>query len=387
MKIFFYLTIGLLLLPLRAQTVNGTIVLDDGQKPQMSRWSVEGPATETTGIDYISGEKGRGYVIKLSGFGLHNSFVFRGEKGAALSPSGKNVLQWKMKYKEPFIVDVELLTNEGTKHLLYSDLSEKVNNKDLYIHIGLGTRFNDGNWHTVTRDLQEDLGSMVPKIKSINSISFKGTGYIDDIKVMDKKPLSVVIATATSGTKNWKRLGKGGSFSVDHDRVLGDIFNIDSGPKNTAFQLKRTTGVWDLTLTPIVQWKMKMLADYKIYFIVESTKGRYILVYDDNNQSKLYDPKTKMIHYGLGYYSVDNQWHVVMRDINEDLKRVFPNTDPVRIGAVLVKGKGSLSDIRLLMEKPLESQAIKGWEVYDDDPNGAVINSFNDLEKGEVMEF
>ncbi len=389
MTTLFYLITVLLLSSIDAQNTKSVVILDDGQKPKMARWSTDGPITDTTGVDYISGEKGRGYVIKLNGLGLHNSFVFSGNKGVPLAPPGKNVLQWKMKYKEPFIVDVEVSTNEGKKHLLYSDLSEKVNNKDKYIHFGLGTRFNDGNWHTVTRDLQDDLGSMVPnvKIQSINSVSFKGAGYIDDIKVMDKKPVDVLVVSGSSGTKSWKRLGKGGSINVDYDKVLGDVVTIDSGINNTTFQLQRSSGVWDLTLTPILQWKMKMQDDYKFYVIVESTKGRYILVYDDENKSKLYDPKTKMVHYGLGYYSVDNQWHAFTRDINEDLKRVFPNADPIKIGAILLKGKGALSDIRLLMEMPFEHDSIKGWEVYDDDPSGAKITPLNDLEKGEVAEF
>lgn len=389
MKILFCLIATLFFTPLNAQTKNEVIILEDGKKPQMNRWSFDGPVTEDSGIDYTAGDKGRGSVVKLRGFGLHNSFTFKGVKGTSVSVGTKNVLQWKMKYKEPFIVEIGLSTNEGTKHVLYSDLEERVNNNDSYVHIGLGTRFNDGRWHTVTRDVQGDLSSMIPnvKIKSIDYISFKGSGSIDDIKVMDKKPLDVVVSSASSlGSKNWSKLGKTGSFSVDYDTALGDVFKFDSGEKKTVFQLKPVNKIWDLTLTPIVQWKMKMLADYKVYFIVESTAGRYILVYDDNNESKLYDPKTKMIHYGLGYYSVDNQWHVVTRDINEDLKTVFPNADPIKISAALVRGKGALSDIKLLTDNPVDSEAIKGWEVYDADPKGAVVKSVNDLEKGEVVE-
>jgi len=388
MKTLFYLIVSLLFLPLNAQAKNDVVVLEGGQKPQMTRWSFDGPAADDSGIDYIAGDKGRGSVVKLKGFGLHNSFTFRGEKGSSLSMGTKNVLQWKMKYKEPFIVEIGVSTNEGSKHVLYSDLEERVNNNDSYLHIGLGTRFNDGNWHTVTRNIQEDLGSMVPnvKIKSIDFISFKGSGFIDDIKVMDKKPLDVVISSTSSGSKSWKKLGKSGSFSIDYDTVLGDVFKFDSGDKKTVFQLKQANEEWDLTLTPIVQWKMRMLSDYKVYFIVESTGGRYILVYDDNNQSKLYDPKTKMIHYGLGYYSVDNQWHVITRDINEDLKRVFPNADPIKITGVLLRGKGAFSEIKLLTDNPIDSDVIKGWEVYDSDPKGATIKSVNDLEKGEVVE-
>ena len=388
MKTLFYLVLFLFFIPLNAQTKNDIILLEDGKRPQMSRWTVDGPATGNSGIDYIAGDKGRGSVIKLKGLGLHSSFTFRGEKGFPLSVSPKNVLQWKMKYKEPFIVEIGISTSDGIKHVLYSDLDEKINNNDLYLHIGLGTRFNDGNWHTVTRDVQEDLKSMVPnvKIKSIDFISFKGSGYIDDIKAMDKKPVDVIVSSTSLGSKHWDKLGKKGTFSVDYDVTLGDVFKFDSGEKKTVFQLKQTSGEWDLTLTPIVQWKMKMLADYKIYFIVESTAGKYILVYDDDNQSKLYDPKTKMIHYGLGYYSVDNQWHVITRDLNEDLKKVFPNADPIKISGVLLRGKGSLSEIKLIADNPVDSETIKGWEVYDNDPKGAVVRPLNDLEKGEVVE-
>ncbi len=98
MKIFFCLIATILSLSLNAQSKNDIMIVEDGKKPQMNRWAFEGPVTDDSGIDYMAGDKGRGSVVRLKGFGLNNSFIFKGIKGTPISVGSKNILQWKMKY-------------------------------------------------------------------------------------------------------------------------------------------------------------------------------------------------------------------------------------------------------------------------------------------------
>ena len=366
------------------------VILDDAEKPRMSRWKVEGPVSTEVGVDYINSEKERRRVIRLRGAELSNEFIFKGNKGQDLNIKGFNVLEWKMKYSVPFLVKVDIETTDGTKYLLYSDMDINKITDDKYLHIGLGSRYRDGNWRTVIRNLETDMNSLLPnvKLKTINSLSFRGTGYLDDIWIMDSTPTDIILENGENDIKGWDRIGKGGLLDIDFDPVLGEIVKFDSAGKGILFRLRKPDKTyWKIKTNVVLQWKIKTTTSAVVYVLGESSHGKYTIAYVNEVKAPYYDEKSGIIYYGLGDFIKDGIWHVFNRNLSDDIRLVRPGVDVSTVGSILVKGAGYIDDIRLLTQVPLDSEGLKGWAVYDSDPSGASIVVLNDVEKGNVAKF
>ncbi|MFH1223163.1 MAG: NHL repeat-containing protein [Pseudomonadota bacterium] len=364
-------------------------ILEDSNKPKMDRWSIEGNTTGAS-VDYISSDKERKKrVVKLKSVGLNTIFVFKGHKGTELGLVGYNVLQWKMKYNQPFIVQVDVTTSAGEKHILYSDLSNNTNNDDTYLHIGLGSKYIDNRWHSVTRNVSADMRSMISNVKlvSVNKISFRGAGLIDDIKAFKDIPPDVVIYKGEDGLSGWSKSSKDvvsksrGELSTDYDTVMGRVLKFDSGKTKTLFVFNnkmRSTEV--LNSNSVLQWKMKMNSPYRFYVQGRSSTGRYKIYYDNSE-------KSDASHFALGAQTIDNQWRSVTRDITDDVRALYKGASALTIDSIAVYGSGIIGDVRLIVESAVESDILKKWEVYDADPMGALIKAVSDIEKGDVVEF
>ena len=371
------------------EKIPNVLVLDDAERPRMSRWEVKGPISADVGVDYISSEKERKKVIRLRSMALNNEFMFRGEKGEALNITGFNVLEWKMNFTKPFMVKVEVKTTEGTKYLIYTDLADRNNTGDKYLHIGLGSRYRDGKWRTVIRDLEADMNSLIPNVRilSIQNLSFRGSGFLDDIWAVDVMPKDIVLEDGENNLKGWDRIGKGGTLDIDFDSVLGKIVKFDSGAKNVIFRLRKPDkSYWKIKTNVLLQWKIKTTASTTVYVVGESSYGKYTIAYTPGKNVPFYDKASGIIYYGLGDFTKEGVWRVFNRDLSDDIRRVLPGVDISSVGSVLLKGSGCIDDIRLLVQPPFDYDAIKGWEICDSDPTGASIDIVNDVEKGDVVQ-
>jgi len=90
-----------------------------------------------------------------------------------------------MKYSEAFNLFIDVQTTAGSRYLEYSPVSDDRLGKERYVHHGLGEDIIDGQWHTFTRNLQEDLEEARPdeKILEVNGFLIRGSGRVDDIKL------------------------------------------------------------------------------------------------------------------------------------------------------------------------------------------------------------
>ncbi|MBN1114054.1 MAG: NHL repeat-containing protein [Oligoflexia bacterium] len=367
------------------------LILEDASHPAPERWQMIGPNVKGSGVWYVSNESVRKRVIQLKGFGLKNVFVFKNKDGDFFDLKGYRAIQWKMKFSEPFIVQVLVTTSKGKKYLVYSDLENKASTDDIYLHFGLGSHYRNGKWHTVTRDLVADLHSILPetKIEAIHGVFYRGSGYVDDIWALKQKPRDIIVEDGEMhGLEGWDSIGSGGLIDLDTDPQLGSIIRFDSGEKNIPFRLRKPDGkYWKVRTNVVIQWKMKMQSSYKIYIIGDSTEGKILFAYDDENISKLYDHQSGMIHYGLGADTVDNKWRVITRDLSEDIKRAMPGADVTAVSSIIIRGKGWIDDIKLLAEPPSSNDIASGWDIFDNQPGGAAIRIVSDLAKGNVVEF
>jgi hypothetical protein len=376
-------------LNLFAQDYPTVFVLDDAERPKMSRWKILGPVSPDIGVDYISSDKERKNVIRIKSDNLLNEFILKGNKGEALNIKDGKVLQWKMKFNRPFIIGVEVQTTQGIKKIVYTDMSINFRTGTEYFHIGLGSRYRDGKWRTVVRDLQADMRSLDKNIKinNILGLFFRGSGYLDDIWVLSYLPKDIVLSDGDNGLKGWDKIGKGGSISIDFDTLLGEIIKIDSGPNKASFRLrKQDSTYWDIRTNVVLQWKLKTTNDLNLYVLGTSSRGKYIISYRLGNKPTSYDKEKGIIYYYLGETIKDGVWHVFTRNLSDDLRNVMPGTDIKSVASILVDGEGYLDEIKLIAKTPIDTSAIDGWEVYDTDPAGASIEVYNDIEKGDVAQ-
>jgi len=137
----------------------------------------------------------RGRVIRFTGTALKNGVDFLGWHDK------NSMIQWKMKSNQWGAFYVVIQTSKGFRYLTYTsrDPKDKKNGIDskrkFKIRLGLGSKMQDGRWHTFTRDLNRDLKEYEPdnEFISIDGIKFRGTASFDDIKTISSESNKKVI--------------------------------------------------------------------------------------------------------------------------------------------------------------------------------------------------
>jgi hypothetical protein len=119
-------------------------------------------------------------AIQLYGNGTTSEYGF----AVGTIPSGQLKLEWRMRYSEAYDICVKLTTDLGTRYIHYTSDTSNTLGSGESITYGLGT--GGGAWKTVRRDLQKDLWDAQSgnDIISIDGITVKGSGYLDDIRTM-----------------------------------------------------------------------------------------------------------------------------------------------------------------------------------------------------------
>ena len=118
---------------------------------------------------------------------LLDGFALEGEHGNLWNNIDQFVVEWSIKTTTDFRVYVDVMTTTGNRIIYYTPAEfPSQARSERYIHVNLGA-IADGAWHTITRDLQEDLLSdpqnAGEQILSVRRILFRGTLRIDDIQL------------------------------------------------------------------------------------------------------------------------------------------------------------------------------------------------------------
>ena len=91
-----------------------------------------------------------------------------------------------MKHSEKYIIYISVQTQNGHRLLSYTNSDSNLGKSFGTIHHGLGQSSSNGTWQTFTRDLEADLKDFEPdnNITSVNAFKIRGSGRIDDIKLL-----------------------------------------------------------------------------------------------------------------------------------------------------------------------------------------------------------
>ena len=149
----------------------------------------------------------------------YDTFKFSGVN----SNKNNKYLKWDMKFNQKFTISINIKTKNGNKWLNYiaKDTGTGINIRypESIVH-GIGSNKTNNNWHTITRDLDRDVKRYEANnsFMSINYITIRGAGYIDNItsysseeNLTINKPVTVskpgiVLTFDDSYIANWNKM-------------------------------------------------------------------------------------------------------------------------------------------------------------------------------------
>lgn len=156
---------------------------EDAEDSDTKDWTVYDGEVGTVSNIYDSVKGSR--VIKLSGpNGTGDGFRYG--SGNFFDESDKLVFSWDLNFDSDYKFYVSVSTTDGDKVIYY----EPTDNGDAIIggkyKFSLGTSTKDGVWHTITRNLVDDVHSLDSNVDvlKIYRIAVRGSGMIDNVRAL-----------------------------------------------------------------------------------------------------------------------------------------------------------------------------------------------------------
>jgi len=148
---------------------------EDGEDKKIKRWETLNPLSEAM-IKNTYDKAKSSRVIEFDGNGTKSAYILKID-----APAKKHLFSWQMKYSEDFVIFISLETKLGKRYLIYTP-----GDKNGYMQYGLGYTDKRGTWQRYSRNLEKDLQYFDNRnaILKINSFVIRGSGSIDNIKIM-----------------------------------------------------------------------------------------------------------------------------------------------------------------------------------------------------------
>jgi hypothetical protein len=312
------------------------LIKEDAEDGETLGWIVYDntpPGAEITNL-YDTEHDSR--VIEHSGFYTYNGYHY--EEGNPWNNTTHFVIEWSMTCVGERRVFVDVETNVGQRYLYYSTVDTSygvMGSGGEYVHHHLGSDKMDGEWHTFTRDLQEDLDVLGETISAVNSIYMRGTGRVDDIRLMPAGPgLSINDITASEGTA--------AVFTITSSKTDGSDITVhyatnDDTADSPADYLSSSGTATILPGNTEVDVSVTIIDDSPK---VEGDEAFYVILTDASSNALIRD--------NIGWASIS------------------PNDPPAG---------------HTVYENAEDGDTL-GWLVYDNDPAGATISNVNDTDRG-----
>ena len=159
-------------------------IYEDAEDGNIAGWDIYDNDPAGAAITNVYDSDRASNVINFTGDGTNNSYRLRNADGTDWNDTDFKVFEWSMKFSEPFIIYVAVQTRDGLRYLDYTPETFNSLGTGTYIHHGLGTTIQDGNWHTLIRDLAYDLKEAQPtnELQAVLGFVIRGNGRVDDIK-------------------------------------------------------------------------------------------------------------------------------------------------------------------------------------------------------------
>ncbi len=129
-------------------------------------------------------------VIEFSSNSNRDTYINGAKKGKnAWNNRKSKTIQWSFKYTKNYVAIITLATVKGYRNLVYT-----ANDKNFKSYIGLGSHTIQGEWVTITRNLEEDLHRQDPinRIVAVNGFAIRGDGRITNVHMLKVIKRSIV---------------------------------------------------------------------------------------------------------------------------------------------------------------------------------------------------
>jgi hypothetical protein len=344
-------------------TVSQKIESDGSDADKWSLYSVNGGTPTITSV--YDDDRGSD-VIEFNGDGVHNGYLlgYSFNTNTGWNDTVNKSIKWSMKFNEEYIIYVRVSTTEGYRYLYYT-----ANNKDYgistydsphYIHNGLGSSSDDGQWLTVTRNLSADLNRFEPmnEILSVDGFFVRGSGRVDDVELLTTEA-TVVNETIYEDAEDTLITGWEIYDSNPSDAEVKNIVDADSGSNvieltgdgiKNGFVLGSWSNRWDNTINKEISWDLKTDENYIVYVSVITEKGQRFMTYsplsdDTYARNPNYQESTVKVVNGYTYVNHylppstrSGSWNTISRNLELDLKNYEPDNKIISVSGFLVRG-------------------------------------------------
>ncbi|MBI2444218.1 MAG: carboxypeptidase regulatory-like domain-containing protein [Candidatus Magasanikbacteria bacterium] len=182
---------------------SGNFVLyESGDDLDTAPWFISPAGTAST-LANVSDDANHGRAIALTANDPSTRMVFYAPTNNPWALATHPVLQWEMKYSSDPEFLIYLNTNNGVRYLSYGTQNTPGwRGNKFYFKLDPG--FKDGKWHTLIRNLQQDVASLssTTTITGISYFSAYNSGRIDNLQLRPAQPLSTVSGTVTDDQGN-----------------------------------------------------------------------------------------------------------------------------------------------------------------------------------------
>lgn len=180
-------------------------IYEDAEDRKVTGWVIfdKTPAGASISNTYDIDKNSR--VITLTGNAKENGFRLGNHAGAlgAWSNAKQFVLCWDMKFATAFDIYITVNTSFGQRYLAYSPLDKNLGinvKQPNFIHHGIGKTKQNGQWHTIQRNLEADLLAFEPNntLLTVNGFFVRGSGSLDNILLESSATPTVTPALASA---------------------------------------------------------------------------------------------------------------------------------------------------------------------------------------------
>jgi hypothetical protein len=326
------------------------IVYEDAEDGTIDDWHIydnDPPGATITNI--VDNIKGR--VIKFHGDGIANGYEIGRRTGdGKWNNRDHKAISWSMNYSENFAIYIAVETTNGVRYMNYERRDEDRGKSGNYISFGLGTDIADGTWHTISRNLQDDLREFEPdnNIVGINAFLIRGTGKIDDIKTMLTYNKVVYEDAEDNNTNGWSiyanASGEANITNVIDDSRGGRVIQLQGIGLGDGYRLRDAQNSnWNDTTHHNIEWSMNYAEPFTIYIETETSNGRRYLVYTPRDDDR--GLKGSYIRLGAGANTADGTWHTIKRDLAQDISNAEAGNKLISINSFIIRGTGRIDDI------------------------------------------
>jgi len=166
-------------------------IYEDGEDGDTEGWHIYDDDPSGATVTNVFDDDRQSRVIEFKGSGTSNGYRFSNhteEARAKWHNSEQFTIQWSMKYKEHFVVYLDVETTAGHRYIYYTPDDYDNLGSGEYVHYGLGSLATEGQWNIFTRDLKADLEDAQPgvTILEVNGFLIRGSGRVDDIQLLSK---------------------------------------------------------------------------------------------------------------------------------------------------------------------------------------------------------